>query len=424
MYRGQPDQPERRDPKWIETICKIGWPVQGNKVEVADQAAVLLRAKDRLNAVAKPATGATVAFTLMVVGEDRAETSWWRRALAARDARPDAVREPAHEANGAFARPPTRLSLARTAFPGLVTTAARFERRIKTIVWTLFGWLIVTCILSWNVSAASLILGHLDKIKTQGREIAGSIVAAEVKGAPADGGSVMLAANADQRQLLVRLCERSLFLAPASASGKRSVQRFNSVEEIHLCDALRENERDRSTVGANLASLVGRWSWLRMGGAKQAGPEWRTREAQAGAAGEDEESVRILAQLMANSVLPVFYGILGAGAAVVRDLWAKMRESTLSPRDYPLALGQLSLGAGGRPLHRPVHYAGGNRPARRPVRRRGADRIGPVLHCRVWGGGCVRGAGRAGAARVQLAGRARKTVNFACIHAPGMPVSH
>ena len=82
-----------------------------------------------------------------------------------------------------------------------------------------------------------------------------------------------------------------------------------------------------------------------MGGAKQAGPEWRTREAQAGAAGEDEESVRILAQLMANSVLPVFYGILGAGAAVVRDLWAKMRESTLSPRDYPLALGQLSLGA-------------------------------------------------------------------------------
>jgi hypothetical protein len=128
LYRGQPDQPERRDPKWIETICKIGWPVQGNKVEVADQAAVLLRAKDRLNAVAKPATGATVAFTLMVVGEDRAETSWWRRALAAREARPDAVREPAHEANGAFARPPTRLSLARTAFPGLVTTAARFER--------------------------------------------------------------------------------------------------------------------------------------------------------------------------------------------------------------------------------------------------------------------------------------------------------
>jgi hypothetical protein len=45
---------------------------------LAEQAVVLLRAKDRLNAVAMPTTGATVASTLMVVGEDRAETSWWR----------------------------------------------------------------------------------------------------------------------------------------------------------------------------------------------------------------------------------------------------------------------------------------------------------------------------------------------------------
>ena len=44
-------------------------------------------------------------------------------------------------------------------------------------------------------------------------------------------------------------------------------------------------------------------------------------------------------------MLPLCYGILGAGAAVVRGLWAKMRESMLSPRDYTLALLQLALGA-------------------------------------------------------------------------------
>ncbi|MES2319126.1 MAG: hypothetical protein V4631_16740 [Pseudomonadota bacterium] len=342
LYRAQPDQPERRDPNWIETICKIGWPVQGTKVEVADQAAVLLRAKDRLNAVARPATGATVAFTLMVVGEDRADTSWWRKLFSPREARPDAVREPAHDSNGAFARPPTRLSLARTAFPGLLTTAARFERRIKTIVWMLFAWLIVTCMLSWNVTVGGVILTHLDKVNAQGRDIAKQIVTAEISGADRAGaaGTLLVAARADDRQLLVRLCERPLFLTPVSANGNRSVQRFNTVEEIHLCDALRENQRERATISANLASLVSRWSWLRLG--LDRGPQLRSQEEKAG---EDEEWIRILTQLMANSVLPLCYGILGAGAAVVRDLWAKMRESTLSPRDYPLALGQLSLGA-------------------------------------------------------------------------------
>ena len=153
----------------------------------------------------------------------------------------------------------------------------------------------------------------------------------------------MVAASAPERQLLVRLCERSLFVAPVSTSANRSVQRFNTVEEIHLCDALRENARERATIGANLEPLVRRWAWLRMGRAAPQGPQWRAREARVD--DEDEESIRILTQLMANSVLPLCYGILGAGAAVVRDLWAKMRESTLSPRDYPLALGQLSLGA-------------------------------------------------------------------------------
>jgi hypothetical protein len=343
LYRGQPDQPERRDPKWIETICKIGWPVHGTRVELADQAAVLLRAKDRLNAVAKPATGATVAFTLMVVGEDRAHTSWWRRLFAPRVVYADSGREPAHGPDGRFAHPPTRLSLARTAFPGLVTTAARFERRIRTIVWTLFGWLIVTCVLSWNVSAGSLMLTHLDKVAAQGREIARAIVAAEISGsaaAPAQPEAPMLMpALAGQRGHLVRLCER----APLSEAGQSLAQRYHTVQEIHLCDALRENEREHATISAHLASLVGRWSWLGMGRAAAQGPQLRARDDLA--ARDNEESIRIVTPLMANSVLPLCYGILGAGAAVVRDLWAKMRESTLSPRDYPLALGQLSLGA-------------------------------------------------------------------------------
>jgi hypothetical protein len=61
--------------------------------------------------------------------------------------------------------------------------------------------------------------------------------------------------------------------------------------------------------------------------------------------GGTEQLARVVTLVVGTAVLPLFYGILGAGAAVVRGLWAKMRESLLSPRDYTLALLQLALGA-------------------------------------------------------------------------------
>jgi hypothetical protein len=58
-----------------------------------------------------------------------------------------------------------------------------------------------------------------------------------------------------------------------------------------------------------------------------------------------EEQARVVTLVVGTAVLPLCYGVLGAGAAVVRGLWAKMRESLLSPRDFTLALLQLALGA-------------------------------------------------------------------------------
>eukprot|EP01034_Spumella_vulgaris_P031143 gene31143-38486_t len=64
----------------IEEICEIGWPPEDGPKTQAHQAAILLKAKDKLNAAAKPANGATIAFTLLVVGEDdpRQRKFWGR----------------------------------------------------------------------------------------------------------------------------------------------------------------------------------------------------------------------------------------------------------------------------------------------------------------------------------------------------------
>jgi hypothetical protein len=59
----------------------------------------------------------------------------------------------------------------------------------------------------------------------------------------------------------------------------------------------------------------------------------------------DQQWAIVMVQLLTTAVLPLFYGILGAGAAVVRIIWGKMRDSLLTPRDLTLSLGQLALGA-------------------------------------------------------------------------------
>ena len=55
-------------------------------------------------------------------------------------------------------------------------------------------------------------------------------------------------------------------------------------------------------------------------------------------------AARLQASLIGNSILPLLYGFMGAAAAVGRDLWTKVRESLLSPRDFTLACMQLMLG--------------------------------------------------------------------------------
>src|SRR2546430_13755760 len=60
----------------IKEICEIAWPPKGTSAERATQAAALLTARDRLNAAAKPANGRSIAFTLLVVGDEGATAVW------------------------------------------------------------------------------------------------------------------------------------------------------------------------------------------------------------------------------------------------------------------------------------------------------------------------------------------------------------
>jgi hypothetical protein len=425
-------------PSWLLTICEIGWPPHPHgPLDQARQAAALLRAKDMLNAAAKPANGATIAFTLMVMGEDTPEertwTSRWLPKIKIVKPPPDQPESkpapgPGHgvigeasapagadiesggdaRVNGGAAAggegggaeggaggagpggsdglppnpPPNRISLARIAFPGLVGQAASFTMRIRWILRLLAAWLVLTCLLSWNVAAGNVILSHLDAVHTQRKDIEKKIADSESKAASrtaretaraevAAGGAsearpaIALAgrvpgpvgaagaagtanAGAAAVPLVIHYCDQSLLLPSLPGSGGAKVQQFHDVDELHLCDMRAANEREHASSSRNLESWLGMWRGLfRIASGAKWNKAAKQLEPQPSEQKEacDEETGRIVALLLGGSVLPLCYGILGAGAAVVRDLWAKMRESLLSPRDYTLALGQLALGA-------------------------------------------------------------------------------
>jgi hypothetical protein len=356
----------------VREICEIGWPPTGTEIQQAAQAAVLLNAKDKLNAAARPASGATIAFTLLVSGEDNVEhhhhrhrdwglSSLWPRALARSRGTLDPDGGSAGSSDGgggtpqspAAARrwtrdPPSRLSLARLAFPGLVSPARWFKWEIRFIILLLLLWLMGTCVLSWDVAAGKAIYARVENLRAQSSQFEAQIKALETG---ASGPNP--AAPTDKTKAIALLLEKNCgWQSLVDRTGQQahdSTETFSSVDEISLCNRLARARLEYAVSRQDLAGWLADWRYWLSGLAN--------RLCSRNCLPKDESSLplpkdqtneqwgSILLEVLAGAVLPLCYGFLGAGAAVVRDLWGKMRDSLLSPRDLTLALGQLALGA-------------------------------------------------------------------------------
>lgn len=281
-------------PDWVEQVCQISWPPPGGAVAQADEEALLVKVKDYLNALASPASGASVAFTLFVAQEDNAADS--------EDA-PDST-EPVH--TGQTARAYSRNSLARIAFPGLVTKARRFRAGMLAIGIALSLWLLLTCLLSWYVALGNARLGQYTAA------VAALDIAA---GKPLAGVAASPAANAPPAPAVAGPDN----IATCALAGK-------SATPLPGCGAIARAQGDV------LAARIDVRNWL-VFGKHQADPQAMVIDATTALG------------VLGAGVLPVFYGILGAGAAVLRLLAKRMRLSLLLPRDLTLALQQLALGA-------------------------------------------------------------------------------
>ncbi len=326
---GQPDKGD-----WMAAICELTWPPEGDAKAITHQAEFLIRTRDALNRIAAPATGASIAFTILAVDEDLPRTqdvtdssgagpasevvrlSPWRSLVRRQPSprRPSqrGIRPVRDSITGL-----TRYDLALQAFPNLKRPAVRFRRFNRILIFLLFAWLIVTLSLSWNVASGNNLLGQVHTARIEAEEFDKTI--------PALQAGALAVVSSDtaptlRNNALIETVKHQLYLQ-------------------HRVEATRDNLASWAAVWPAAAA----WPWITRPAAHAdagSGPGRQEREA----IGASLWAATLL-NTLSNSVLPVFYGLLGAGAAVVRGLSGKMRDSSLAPRDLMFSLIQLALGA-------------------------------------------------------------------------------
>jgi hypothetical protein len=326
----------------VRRICLIRFPPEGTPQERASQAELLLLAKDRLTALASPARGLTIAFTSMFAaitnsedgGEDAGAAAsrsgprgstwldWLQRHRYVRRLFPKGYlarlrqRAKSSGADNSLAPAPLLTGFARQTYPHLFAQARRFRRFYKWLPsWTSI-WLVFTVFVAWDVAASS---GTLQKITP----LTGNLPSATIN----DGTCHLIVA------------------------GVRMVYDATPPKDsVSDCEALRK--QDQTTylaLPAGAAQFVGdQTSWWHPVGfiVRKFGPS--TAAQQRDKTYPEAAAIDFAATVVnvfSNNILPMMFGLLGTLAGVMRSIYAKVRDSTLSPRDHRLSWSLLPLGA-------------------------------------------------------------------------------
>jgi hypothetical protein len=373
-------RPPLLDDDWIEEVCEINWPPDEGTDQARD-AALLIAAKDYLNRLASPASGSTIAFTLLVTQEEEAK----RR----RQRRQSNVDDENHSV-------PSRSSLAETAYPDLMTKAVKFRKAMWWMCIGLVVALLMTCILSWYVAYGNAALADLKTAQANFVEVERQVNQAavrlneepaptpdgdaEVATTPADSAPVpatdQVAPYCDgnsyglpgrlqsctaldraedelwrvKKRLADWLCWapwKDCLTDPAGPGEEAAALRRASSPESDArlaAEAATPQETDRPPLPVRPQATARTGSAPARKAAPQ-GPQVPSAEVQDERLEEAAPRAAALATVLGSAVLPFLYGLLGAGAAIIRSLSRKIRASLLSPRDLHLSFQQLALGA-------------------------------------------------------------------------------
>ena len=364
---------------WLSVISAIPWPphIRRSPPGQPDKmAAQLICARDLLNNAATPANGMTIAFTQTVLNEKGVllrDIPFWLLALPGLLWRKLAGAFSPDQGGGDDPhriRPLTLDSLsddiatgnlASIAYPGMRREARAFQIRVFFLAVMLCLFTLVTFSLSWTVATGSALLAS--DLAARGDYVAARtdiLNAEQNKPSISQSGddtvtktTVTTSADPAKSPAPVYGYDAETFCArPAVPAANGSLAPQRPIDHHVLCGNLMRQTHRLDTAQFDLAQWnireSGPWSAV-MIPRLAALTAWRWRPSPKvpthDEADVDTQWPAAWLHVMGGIVLPILYGVLGAGAAAGRMLSARMRDNTLTPRDSLLAWVHVGLGS-------------------------------------------------------------------------------
>ena len=356
----------------VQKLMTIQYPPQGPREAVAEQAAVLLMAKDQLSRLAAPARGDTIAYTAMYV--DREGRSWWRRKSQPARARGSDA------ANGDR----SLIALATEAFPHFQLHVKRFRSLRRRLLWLgiIAGLLIAQT--SWDVGHGRDVLGRIDQLQKDwdttmqanpslaDPNLCRRYQRGQGQPSPAQGSPPVAPTSTSGGPPPA---------APTSTAGGAATVDPNWLACTRLGNIETSKEQARSDLDqifrcqgthCNPYFHVLHWAWLLCSGSElpevtpasippaattgaspNTPPAANTETSPNTAQKQQSEphihwqSATSVLTVFTSYVLPLLYGLLGTIIGAGRSIQNKIRSSELAPRDYGLTIIGAFLGVAG-----------------------------------------------------------------------------
>ncbi len=386
VVNGDPDPKQPLEPDcndWLSQICRIPWPPHIDNEHSDDTlSSKLVVARDLLNNAAAPANGMTIAFTQSILNErDPDRGPWYKRlwAVATFASRSDDDALDLTELTRAnLDIAVKRDRLANIAYPSMASEARLFILRMWILFALIMAIALVTFSLSWVTATGTALLSNDQAAHDSLNAAENAILTSQLGGSsqtpadpatsnqrPADPGSDQSTGQAPPKPgaehstptkvAMGYDAQTFCLFAPvkpgAPLSGAPS--EAQPITKLQLCSELKRQQARLATAQYDLDQWIAReghwWSGSGtpflaalagfphvVGNAPPPPFDPRTDDMQWAAA---------WLHVIGGIVLPILYGMLGAGAAAARMLAARMRDSTLTPRDGLLAFINLGLGS-------------------------------------------------------------------------------
>lgn len=295
----------------LRRICALRYPPADTRTieDRADDAALLLCVKDRLNSIASPANGLMIAYTYIFIEETASRTSREKR------------EEEAWSLNES-----TRADVAKSAYPGLIRSAKRFRSYHRNVSRIGAAITLLAAILLWLV--------------VYGVELTSRF---EDEQKSVTGVTDQIYALADKENAALPPDQRNHASVSVRCSDKIDEQ---SNPMRMLCNQWAYHQARYDKAISDDASFAdkGLSSWLTVPfPVSPAQPQDKTGR-NAGTQ-ENIESITLVLSAYASFVLPVMFGLVGTIASFLRDISNRITSSILAPRDETLAIIRLILGA-------------------------------------------------------------------------------